>query len=901
MKIKLIKINKYTKFITLVIFSVAFFIFFASNSLAATISITANPSMVSPGGNSTISWTSDFNNSQSSGCTLYRDGSLTGTSVGIQGSQAVSNITESTTFSIMCLVNSGALSGPATVSDNIDINVTGMPFPSKGFGINANPLSVAPGGTSTLYWRGGGYCTINNNTVSSPEFTTPPLTTKTAFTLTCSYPGFGGPGYSMSKTILINIIGAPTVSITAKPTTIGAGGFTTVTWSSTGATSCTSNVNEIKGLSGSIDLSPPYSMFYNITCMKDGVSTTASAPVYVNPWISAGITNVFTGNAKDIKDTSATLTGSLIPGGEDAFAYFRYSTIEGFPPVFCNDIYGSKMKSTKEIKIAGGSGSTIFNYELTGLEPGKKYYYCAIGSNSKQINSGGAVKYFTTKLPTGSFSIETKEAVVASETSAYLNGFFNTSVSANTYFEYRKSGLDSSSNKQSSFFERIKNKLANFFKTNKVEAATSILKKKPTTFDWIKVGEKSQSANRNGSISYLLTGLSPSTMYDFRAVIKADSDTYVISDTVYGNISSFKTKEGSSTSSGEVPGGGAYIDPCTNTDDVNCNGTGGGSNITFGGGNGLPDLTVSYISPTNIIVNTTTALTATIKNLGDTSTGKKFYGFFQISTVYRGPVNESNPNGGAVPTGNTVSKFFKTNKAFAANTSTGGVVVDNTLFNLPGISIPELAGKSSTQIENNYKFVSKGNYYVRACADKNSIMDAGLIKELYENNNCGPWTKITVGDANSWNNDFENNWNNNSNNNSNNNTTNNNDYQNLTLGQKATPPVDAIVRYHEGIEHVFVRQIKNNTDLRESYGYKEGMNLDAFAWDLADLLARTFGYVNSSGKEIRVSKPDIAAYQLYMNNGILTVYEYYDGVIVNIQKMTEFLRNKYDYEYYFKK
>ncbi len=92
-----------------------------------------------------------------------------------------------------------------------------------------------------------------------------------------------------------------------------------------------------------------------------------------------------------------------------------------------------------------------------------------------------------------------------------------------------------------------------------------------------------------------------------------------------------------------------------------------------------------------------------------------------------------------------------------------------------------------------------------------------------------------------------------------------------------------------------------NTELARTYGYQDGVDLQTFAWNLSDLLARTFGYVNSRGKEIRVSKPDIAAYQLYVVNGILTVYEYYDSKIVNIQKITDVLRNKYYYEYYFQK
>ncbi|MFZ2072838.1 MAG: hypothetical protein WAV10_04160, partial [Minisyncoccia bacterium] len=124
---------------------------------------------------------------------------------------------------------------------------------------------------------------------------------------------------------------------------------------------------------------------------------------------------------------------------------------------------------------------------------------------------------------------------------------------------------------------------------------------------------------------------------------------------------------------------------------------------------------------------------------------------------------------------------------------------------------------------------------------------------------------------------------------------------NLTLGQTATPPTDAIVHSQEGIETVFARQIIANKSLAKRYGYVEGQNITAFAWDLADLFAKIFGYIGYNGKEIRVSLPDIAAYQLAVVNNVLTVYEYFSFKIVNIQSMTEVLRNNYDYEYYFNK
>jgi hypothetical protein len=132
-------------------------------------------------------------------------------------------------------------------------------------------------------------------------------------------------------------------------------------------------------------------------------------------------------------------------------------------------------------------------------------------------------------------------------------------------------------------------------------------------------------------------------------------------------------------------------------------------------------------------------------------------------------------------------------------------------------------------------------------------------------------------------------------------TGNNPSIGNYFIGQKLTPPSDAVVRLYEGIETVFSRQIKADSELAKIYGYEEGMNLETFSWTVADQLAKAFGYVNENGREIRVSKPDVAAYQLYFNNGILIVYEYFDSVIVNIQKTSAVLRDRYDYEYYFKK
>ncbi|MFA4975598.1 MAG: hypothetical protein WC839_02255, partial [Candidatus Paceibacterota bacterium] len=123
----------------------------------------------------------------------------------------------------------------------------------------------------------------------------------------------------------------------------------------------------------------------------------------------------------------------------------------------------------------------------------------------------------------------------------------------------------------------------------------------------------------------------------------------------------------------------------------------------------------------------------------------------------------------------------------------------------------------------------------------------------------------------------------------------------LKLGQTATPPWDAIVRYHEGIETVLMRQIMGDITFAKMYGYKEGNDLQTFAWDLSDAFAKKFGYINTDRKEIRVSVPDRAAYQLQLIGDKLTIYEYFDYKIVDVRNLTTVFKSTSGYEYYFQK
>src|SRR3989338_2786373 len=179
--------------------------------------------------------------------------------------------------------------------------------------------------------------------------------------------------------------------------------------------------------------------------------------------ISSDKAFVIQAKADNITQISATLRGwgglnpasnllsSLTSLLSPMTAYFRYSTSAN-PPIFCNDIYGANMISTKDIKLGlenhnarnengnyyyGDSGVNSFYQNITNLIPNTTYYYCAIISNKEKIGYDGIVeKFHTNCLDT---TIETKVATNVRSSSVRLNGSY-CSMRPNgvkTYFKYR--------------------------------------------------------------------------------------------------------------------------------------------------------------------------------------------------------------------------------------------------------------------------------------------------------------------------------------------------------------------------------------------------------------------------------------------------------------------------------
>ena len=160
-----------------------------------------------------------------------------------------------------------------------------------------------------------------------------------------------------------------------------------------------------------------------------------------------------------------------------------------------------------------------------------------------------------------------------------------------------------------------------------------------------------------------------------------------------------------SFSTGPLTSSKSYVVTCTgpngdnsNSVSVKVNGTGGDD------GTGLPDITVSKVTPTSTIINTPTTLSSIVTNTGTAKTEGNFLGFFSI----------------------------------ANSTGTNQTEI--------GVTVPSLSGMVGSVAKISYTFHSSETYYVRFCADKksSSTPPPGDIIESNEDNNCSEITALTV-------------------------------------------------------------------------------------------------------------------------------------------------------------
>jgi hypothetical protein len=230
-------------------------------------------------------------------------------------------------FAFRSMLAMAALISLSAVESGVAAAATSPYAPSLTF--TAGPTTISSGGKSYLYWKttnatgckaSGGW---QGGVSTGGGQWTGALTKTTQFDLTCT-----GPSGSASKSTTVTVTGttaaAPTVKISASPSSVASGGSSTLTWSSTNATACSAagSWSGVKATSGSQSTGAlKANASYSLTCTGSGGSATGSAAVSVKstaaaPTVSFSATpsSVSTGNSSTLSWSAANATACTASG-----------------------------------------------------------------------------------------------------------------------------------------------------------------------------------------------------------------------------------------------------------------------------------------------------------------------------------------------------------------------------------------------------------------------------------------------------------------------------------------------------------------------------------------------------------------------------------------------------------
>lgn len=285
-----------------------------------TVTLTANPASIQYGGNSTLTW--------SSANTTYCNSSWT-TNNATNGSALVYP-TATTTYYITCTGAGGTANASTTVT------VASYPSPTVTLRVDNNNLTS--GGSTYVRWTttgnptscvasGGANGWAGVKSTTSGSFYTGSLYSTTTYNITCSNSSGSSSDVVTVNVNSINIPQAPTVSLIANPSNIQYGGSSTLSWNSSGATSCNATWTTSNTTSGYRTVSPTATTTYSITCTGEGGSTTDTTTVTVGQQniaptvkISASNTNVNYGSSTYVNWTSTNASSCTANGGANNWA-----------------------------------------------------------------------------------------------------------------------------------------------------------------------------------------------------------------------------------------------------------------------------------------------------------------------------------------------------------------------------------------------------------------------------------------------------------------------------------------------------------------------------------------------------------------------------------------------------
>jgi 6-phosphogluconolactonase (cycloisomerase 2 family) len=276
---------------------------------APTVTVTANPTSITEGATTTLTWSS----TNAISCTA---------SGAWSGAEATSGTTVETpsasgneTYTLTCTGSGGSANASATVA-------VGVP-PAPTVSISASPTGITLGGSSSVTWSSTNAtsCTASGGWsgtlgTSGTQSITPTAVGTDSLTLTCT----GAGGSENASTSITVAAPSPTVTISISPTTVTLGNTATVTWSSTNATACTATGawTGTETTSGTATETPTAvgNDTYTLTCTGAGGSANGSAALTVNAPPSEGF--IYTLNSNLNPAEIANISGYSISSSTGA-------------------------------------------------------------------------------------------------------------------------------------------------------------------------------------------------------------------------------------------------------------------------------------------------------------------------------------------------------------------------------------------------------------------------------------------------------------------------------------------------------------------------------------------------------------------------------------------------------
>jgi uncharacterized repeat protein (TIGR01451 family) len=479
-----------------------------------TANIYVSPSTVNQGQSTTISWSSSNANS------CYGTGFSTGNMT--SGSVSSGALYNTTTYSVTCTNSAGS------AHDSTTVTVGTPPVSQPTATLNVNPSSVNSGGTTQITWsstnatncQGNGFSTGN---ATSGSVSSGAIFNTTTYLVTCT--NSSGSAYD-SKTVTVGTTGnAPIVQ----------------TRSATGISQTSATLNGLVNPNGaqtyySFEYGTSQSLGNSTSLLSAGVGTTNQNVTSLISGLTANTTYYFridaqntygsvqgsilsfttnpggiTGNAPivqtqsatGVSDTSAVISGTVNPNGDQASYWFEYGTSQ------------SLGNSTTFLSAGNGSSVQSFTASLNFLSQNTTYYYRIVASNSYGTSQGSILNFTTTGGGNNNCSapyVQTQSATNIYQNSAQLNGSVNPNNCQTSYwFEYGPGwSLGNTSGNQTA-----------------------------------------GSSNGSINISSYISGLNYNATYYFRAVAQNSAGTS------YGSILSFTTTGGNNCIGGNCGNSGA--------------------------------------------------------------------------------------------------------------------------------------------------------------------------------------------------------------------------------------------------------------------------------------------------------------------------------------------------------